>query len=619
MASNETELSRPCGTIRAMAHVPAWFRLAVVCVAGGVAAAGAKTTLGAQIAVPPSSPASMFTLSVVGTNDVHGYVFPTRDRGGLTVLGGYLQNLRAARMADGGAVVLLDAGDTYQGGIESDMSEGALVIDAYNALGYTAAAIGNHDFEFGDIDEPGRLVNVTDDPRGALKALAVRARFPMLAANLFEGRATTPVAWPNIFPSTLVDIQGVKVGIVGGMTVDALRSTLAAHVGGLRMATLEATVPQEAARLRARGATVVLAVVHAGGRCTEFGNPADLDSCDDPSEVFDLARALPAGLVDAIVAGHTHAGMAHEVEGIPIVEANSLGQAFSRVDLTIDRVTKRRVAARPFPPRELCLVVEAESETCAPTNDAARLARRVPAQYEGRPVKVDPAIALAMAPEMERVEQMRAGRIGVVLATPITRSNDFESAIGNLFADAVLASTPGADVAINNNGRGGLRADLPPGPLLFGSLYDVFPFDNRLVRFPLTGAELRGVFENEIRQGRRGAIGIAGLRVRVQCGGSEVGVDVLRPSGHAVNPAESLQVVTTDQLASGGFFGIFPSVRDRLAIGPQLPLLREVVASWLDTRGGVLRGNDVIDPEQPRWEVSGIGSDGCGMVPNGRR
>src|SRR5215216_3166437 len=108
----------------------------------------------ASLAIPlrgsePPDTSDRITLSIVGTSDLHGFVFANQGRGGLAVLGGYVRNLRAARAADGGAVLLIDAGDTYQGGIESNLSEGALVVDAYNALGYTAAAIGNHDFEFG--------------------------------------------------------------------------------------------------------------------------------------------------------------------------------------------------------------------------------------------------------------------------------------------------------------------------------------------------------------------------------------------------------------------------------------------------------------------------------------
>jgi 2',3'-cyclic-nucleotide 2'-phosphodiesterase (5'-nucleotidase family) len=69
----------------------------------------------------PANPPTV-TLSIVGTADLHGRVFEDAGRGGLALFGGYLANLRAARAADGGAVVLLDSGDTWQGGIESNLS-----------------------------------------------------------------------------------------------------------------------------------------------------------------------------------------------------------------------------------------------------------------------------------------------------------------------------------------------------------------------------------------------------------------------------------------------------------------------------------------------------------------
>jgi 5'-nucleotidase len=192
------------------------------------------------------------TLSIVGTTDVHGRVFPRGGRGGVAQLGGYLRNLRAARDRDGGAVLLLDAGDTFQGGIESNLSEGALVVDAYNALGYDALAIGNHEFDYGALDTASGD-GAPPDMRGALKAAAARARFPFLAANLNDEVTGRPVAWPNVRPSTVVGAAGLRVGIVGVMTVDALRMTLAANVQGLRTTSLASAVEAEARRLRQRG------------------------------------------------------------------------------------------------------------------------------------------------------------------------------------------------------------------------------------------------------------------------------------------------------------------------------------------------------------------------------
>src|SRR5437879_5853473 len=131
--------------------------------------------------LPPGNAArtGLVTLSIVGTSDLHGAAFSGNGLGGLPLLAGYVNNLRAVRASDGGAVLLVDSGDTFQGGIESNLSEGAIVIDAYNAMGYSAEAVGNHDFDFGSVDSPtGR--QLTGVMRGDLKARAAQERYPLL-------------------------------------------------------------------------------------------------------------------------------------------------------------------------------------------------------------------------------------------------------------------------------------------------------------------------------------------------------------------------------------------------------------------------------------------------------
>ena len=51
------------------------------------------------------------TLSVIGTSDVHGALFSIDGNHGLALFGGYVNNLREARADDGGAMLLIDAGD----------------------------------------------------------------------------------------------------------------------------------------------------------------------------------------------------------------------------------------------------------------------------------------------------------------------------------------------------------------------------------------------------------------------------------------------------------------------------------------------------------------------------
>ena len=106
--------------------------LALVCLAAAARAS--------WLPAAPGEPA-LVTLSIVGTSDLHGAALPRNGAGGLALLSGYVNNLRAARAADGGAVLLIDSGDTFLGDVESNLSEGAVMVDAYNAMRGLSAAM----------------------------------------------------------------------------------------------------------------------------------------------------------------------------------------------------------------------------------------------------------------------------------------------------------------------------------------------------------------------------------------------------------------------------------------------------------------------------------------------
>jgi 5'-nucleotidase len=569
----------------------AWLAGAVAAIAGLSACSGFE----------PFTPPPTITLSIVGTNDLHGGILQRGDRGGLALLGGYVSNLRAARVRDRGAVLLVDAGDMFQGTLESNLNEGAVVIAAYNALGYTAAAVGNHDFDFGPVGPASTPQQPGDDPRGALKARASEASFPLLAANLIDTATGRPVEWRNVRPTAMVTAAGLRIGIVGVITEEALSVTVAANTAGLAVAPLAETIEAAATRLRADGASVVVVAAHAGGNCTVFTAPADLSSCDLSEEIMGVARSLPPGLVDVIVAGHSHDPMGHQIGGAAISEAYSAGRAFGRVDVVVDRATKRVLERRSFAPRDLCARVDPGTTSCGP--DAAAGAR-VPAEYEGAPVTPDPAIAKVIAPAVEAAVTLKKSLVGVTLETPVRIADTGNSPLGSLFTDAYLAAVPGADVAINNT-DGGLRTDLPAGPLTYGAVFEVMPFDNRVVAFRLTGAELRSVLETQLRAGAP-LVGLAGVRARVTCRGGMINVALLRPHGARVRDAERLLVATTDFLATGGdrIFepvkppGGFTIVRD--AGGA-----RDIVVEMLRTRGGTLREDHLVDASNPRWVLPG--------------
>ena len=118
---------------------------------------------------------ALVELSLLGTTDVEGRVHS------LPLLAGYLANLRAERTRGGGALALFDAGDIIQGTLETNLNEGEVMIAAYDALGYSAATIGNHEFDHGPAGEAatpkaGQPEGPLTDPRGALKARLAQAK-----------------------------------------------------------------------------------------------------------------------------------------------------------------------------------------------------------------------------------------------------------------------------------------------------------------------------------------------------------------------------------------------------------------------------------------------------------
>jgi 5'-nucleotidase len=170
-----------------------------------------------------------------------------------------------------------------------------------------------------------------------LKARAAQARFPFLAANTIDDATGKPVAWPNVKPSTMVTLRGVRIGLIGVTTIDTAAQTIAANVAGLTFGPLAPAIAREAMALRARGATVVIVLAHAGGRCTKLDDPEDVSSCDQMAEIVRTCASFRRVWFDMVSAAHTHQGMAQDISGIPVVEAYAAGRAFSRVDLTVSR------------------------------------------------------------------------------------------------------------------------------------------------------------------------------------------------------------------------------------------------------------------------------------------
>ena len=425
-------------------------------------------------------------LVIVGINDTHGALLPApaapalaavtkADIGGADWFAGYLDAIRAEAKDRGDEVVLLDAGDQFQGTLISNQFQGRSVVDVYNAIGVTAAAIGNHEFDFG---------------MPALQQNMAHAKYPMLAANVFLKGTRNRPAWAR--PSVLVEMGGIKIGIIGLSTVETPLTTNTVNIADLDFADGGPIAAQEADALRARGATVVLITAHAG----PF--PPDL-------EIQHIAEACK-GRVDAIVSGHHHTAIKPPliVAGIPIVQSGHKLANFSTIELSLDAAN--HVAG--FTVNEGNVPENGAPQPILHTWNGA------PATWRGRKVEPDAAVAAIVNDYDVQVKKLRDSPIGESAVALVKGGKD--NLLGNLTSDALRSGAGGAlraNYAFQNSG--GLRVkEIPAGPITFGQVFDLYPFDNQQMVVTLKAQAVRDALEAVLHHGK-GPLGVSGLHYTI--------------------------------------------------------------------------------------------------------
>ena len=493
---------------------------------------------------------------IVGTTDVHGWFngHPSKDGqyGGVALLASYVNALRAENQ---NRVMLVDSGDLFQGTLESNFFEGEPVIRAYNAMGYTAAAIGNHEFDYGPVGPSSVARTPDEDPLGALKKDGRMATFPFLAANVTEKSTGRTPSWA--LPDAIVEVAGARIGIIGLSTPDTPNVTIASNVASLNFGDPVAATISAARELRARNVDAIIVIAHMGGHCTDVKDVHDVASCDQHEEAMQLLEHLPAGTIDAYFAGHTHQQMRQFVNGVPALQGLPYSVEFSTLDLWIDRdhhrVDTSRTNLRPL--TAICSRVYSGTERCD-ARDAPAGATLVPRIFLGRTIEPDAKIAAVIAPYLERVAAKRNQSIGARTTAPFRQSSNAESEVGDLLADALRRAT-NTDIAFVNSG--GIRAGLRAGNLIYSDVYEVSPFENFPAIVTLTGAQISEILRLTTGDDR-GVMQVSGLRYTYDAAkdGDKAPADrsrlvsVTLADGSPLDPAKLYRVAMPDFLSAGG-------------------------------------------------------------------
>lgn len=563
---------------------------------------------------PNVGPRLPVRITIVGLNDFHGALeertVQLQTSGGTTSTvrtgGGALLASYVGKIEKGNphGTLVLSAGDMWQGSLESNYFEGRPVALLDNRIGVDAAAVGNHEFDYGPAG-PVSLADPKDPPAvryGALEARRKDMQFPLLAANV----RGTEAGVPEFQPWVMLERKGLKIAVVGLATEDTPNVTQRPNVAGLAFDPPAAALQKSSEEARAKGANLVIGIGHLGGNCKRATAPDDAAACKESEEVMHVVKALPAGTIDAFVAGHTHQYMSHFVGGVPVIESGAYGAAIGRIDIEYDVEAKRVIRTTIAPPQPVCRDVLADTGACSqPADPQTARPLVVPATFLNAPIEPSADVQQLLAPFRQEVAEMKAEILATADRTLAVKRGE-TSDVGALVTDEMIAATrrhddlPDADFALQNSG--GLRTPLAKGQISYGALYEVLPFDNLLVTLSLTGEQIDRLLTGVVRTGR--IFQASGLLVELTCdkAGKPDGArakDLV--TGKPLVATKKYTLVWNDFLANGGD-GTKEVLEGVQQTFHAQYLLRDVVAEGLRARKTPLNTakEPALDPKKPR-------------------
>jgi 5'-nucleotidase len=507
-------------------------------------------------------------LMIVTTTDLHSQV--DKAEGIATVI-------RALKKHYRDQMLYLDAGDLFQGSLEGNLSKGEVSVKLLNLLPLDAAAIGNHELDYGP-DVPDRVrVLPGEDGLGNLKARVKQANFPWMSSNfiLDPPQKCNPkteslcnaLGQKTIFkPRTVVNRGGYRIGIIGATTASTAKLTRPAFVAGTRFDNIAPIAVAESNLLRIQeNCNLILLLVHEG--------PHRLisDGYRQESGILPVFAELPEGTIDAAICGHSHLRVQEKILGIPVLQAGLYAQVVGMMRIT---GSNKHITFEPFVdiPKD-----GNEPDVTAAMNPYRTLAAKVKKQYAGKSEGV------------------------------FTKNHYLETPLGNMIADAVLEggkNAANAQFCILN--AGGIRNDLPAGDLNYGDLFKVLPFENLVTIVQITGSELRRMLEI----GTSGVLGdppISGLKiVKLGVPPGENGpwdrdldgngiketwernliVTITDLQGNQIQNDNTYLLATTDYITSGGDYQseVFDKIPpERIQVYSDLPW-RDVVLEFIKSR-----------------------------------
>ncbi len=514
-------------------------------------------------------------LVLMGTTDLHGWILPydyytgQRTDNGLAALVPLIDSVRAANPE---RTVLVESGDLLQGNpmdfVYRRLAEGEEhpLVRAMNLVGYDAAAIGNHEFNYG-IEH--------------LDRSAAGARFPFISANIYRAGTQEHAYRPYTLVERTVGGRTVRIGITAVTPPGVLIWDRDNVQGRLDFREIVSSVRPVVAEMRARGADIVMVAAHSGLEGSSYDTAATGVPTENASSA--MAREIPG--IDVIFMGHTHREVADTtINGVLVQQAKNWGTSLAVAELDLRWDAGRWTIG----------------------SKRGRILRPAPGS-------TSPRLEAALADAHERTRAYVAQVIGTsaeVWTSELARTRD--TPILDLINEVQMRVT-GAELSAAS--AFSLTSRIPQGPVTVADVAGLYIYDNTLKAVRISGAQLRAYLEKSAEYYLPCPASacetltnpsVPGYNYDV-VSGVDYTLDLTRPvgqrltrlerNGRAVADADSFTIALNNYRASGsGGFSMLigaPVVYDR-GEGIRDLLIEEI------RRRGTLRPADVF---RRNWEI----------------
>lgn len=478
-----------------------------------------------------------FDSTCSGEDEAEGKCF-----GGVARVYTKINELRDQLTAAGQNVIVLDAGDQFQGSLMYTTFKGTVEAEMMEKIGFDVMAVGNHEFD----DGPEKLAEFVD----AVSFPVISGNLDLSSSNLLNGKVGNHV---------VLEVGGERIGIISALAIDTVETSSPGPnvVFQNEIDSLAADV----AALTGEGVNKIIALNHVG-----------------LNKDLEIAASVPG--LDAVVGGHSHTYLsasdpdragayptyASQADGtlVPVVQAYAYSKYVGHLELTFDDNGN---------------LLHAGGDTIL--LDAS--------------VEPNAEIAARVAELAGPIDEMKAQVVGST-SDMIEGSRDvcrqMECAMGNLVADAILdrVKDQGVTIAIQNGG--GLRASIDAGEITMGEVLSVLPFQNTLATFEIDGAGVVAALENGVSRLEDGAgrfAQVAGLKYTfdpsAEAGSrvSDVMVDDGMGGFKAIDLEATYLAVSNNFMRKGGDgYSMFATAANAYDFGPGL---EQVVADFVAAQG----------------------------------